>query len=55
MTVASAHIGTSYETLRRRLKTGTLSLNDFELLSDLLGLDPGFMYAHPDEAKRKQK
>jgi hypothetical protein len=54
MTVASAHIGTSYETLRRRLNSGNLSLKDFERLADLLGVDPGYMYAHPDEAKRKQ-
>lgn len=55
MTVASAHIGTSYETLRRRLKTGTLSLRDFESLCELLNLDPRFVYAHPDKARSEKK
>ncbi|MEK0218870.1 hypothetical protein WM014_08650 [Bifidobacterium mongoliense] len=55
MTVAATKIGTSYQTLRRKLLSGKLSLNEFEMLCDLLERDPAAVYSHPDEAKRKQK
>ncbi|MFT9059739.1 hypothetical protein [Bifidobacterium aquikefiri] len=55
MTVASMQIGTSYQTLRRKLISGKLSLNDFESLCELLNLDPGFVYAHPDQARSQKK
>lgn len=48
MTVAATKIGTSYQTLRRKLMSGKLSLNEFELLCDLLGRDPASVYAHPE-------
>lgn len=48
MTVAATKIGTSYQTLRRKLVSGKLSLNEFEMLCDLLERDPAAVYSHPE-------
>ena len=47
--MAAAHIDTSFSTLKRRLYRGSLSMNDFESLMDLMDLDPGEVYSHPEK------
>jgi hypothetical protein len=48
LTIAAAHIGTSFSTLKRRLRKGSLSMNDYESLVNLVGLDPKEVYSHPE-------
>jgi hypothetical protein len=49
LTVAAAHIGTSFSTLKRKLRNRSLDMNDFESLVNLVGLDPRDVYAHPEQ------